>query len=206
MTAMRLLVLGANGRTGRLVVTRALEAGHEVTAFVRDPGKLRIADERLRIANGDARESDDLRAALAGREAVINTIGGGERQLIEQSTLALVDAMDRAGVRRVVATSTFLATPNYRPTGTMKLFPKLLAGMTADDRAGVELLAASSLDWTIVYATLLKNKADCGYRIVGADDVVTGKNRINRAAVAECLLTVLGDPGTIRKSLLITGA
>ncbi len=39
---MKLLVLGASGRTGRLVVEQALAAGHTVTALVRSPEKLTI--------------------------------------------------------------------------------------------------------------------------------------------------------------------
>jgi uncharacterized protein YbjT (DUF2867 family) len=37
---MKIAIFGATGGTGRLVVEQALEAGHEVIAFVRDPSKL----------------------------------------------------------------------------------------------------------------------------------------------------------------------
>ena len=120
---MNILVLGANGRTGRLVVEQALATGHTVTAFVRDPAKFQLTGERLSVANGDARDLDDLVAALEGQDAVINTIGGAERKLIATTTAELVAAMRKRGVKRVVAMSTFIATPNFRPTGMMRLFP-----------------------------------------------------------------------------------
>ncbi len=202
---MNILVLGANGRTGRLVVEQALAAGHTVTAFVRDPSKLQLTNERLSIANGDARDIDSLLAALEGQRAVINTIGGVERKLIATTTLAIAGAMRKRGVSRIVAMSTFIATPNFKPTGTMRLFPWLARGMAKDDVAGAKLLEASGLDWTIVYATLLKNKPKAGYRRVEADEKVTGRNQINRADVAECLLAALDDRSTIRRSFLITG-
>lgn len=186
------------------MLERALEQGHDVTAFVRDPSTLDA--ELVRVANGNAREIDDLKAAMTDRDCVIDTIGGGERKLIEQTTRALIEAMNAVGIRRVVAMSTFLITPNYKPTGMMRLFPRLLRGMTADDRAGMEMLAESRLDWTIVFATLLKNGPAVGYRIVGPGEAVTGKSRINRADVADCLLTVAGDPRTVGQSLLVTGS
>lgn len=202
---MKILVLGANGRTGRLVVEQALATGHTVTAFVRDPAKFQLTGERLSIANGDARDLDDLVAALEGQDAVINTIGGAERKLIATTTAELVAAMRKRGVKRVVAMSTFIAMPNFRPTGMMRLFPRLARGMAKDDVAGVALLEASGLDWTIVNATLLKNKPASGYRRVDADKEVTGRDHVNRADVAECLLAALDDRSTFRRSLLITG-
>ena len=201
---MKLLVLGANGRTGRLVVEQALAAGHTVTAFVRDPSKLQLSGELLSIANGDARDVDSLLPALKSQDAVINTIGGGERKLVATSTASIVVAMQKSGVKRVVTMSTFIATPNFKPSGMMRLFPRLVRGIAKDDLAGVKLLEASGLDWTIIYATLLKNKPGAGFRLVGQGETVTAKNHVNRAGVAECLLGALDDRGTIRQSLLIT--
>jgi uncharacterized protein YbjT (DUF2867 family) len=45
---VKLLVLGATGGTGREVIGQALEQGHDVTAFVRDPGKMASTQGRLR--------------------------------------------------------------------------------------------------------------------------------------------------------------
>src|SRR5215207_9179158 len=43
---------GATGKTGRLVLERALEAGHQVRALVRDPAKLTITCNRLVVVTG----------------------------------------------------------------------------------------------------------------------------------------------------------
>ena len=50
---MKILVFGATGKTGKLVVQQALENGFEVTAFVRDPVKMMITHHKLTIAKGD---------------------------------------------------------------------------------------------------------------------------------------------------------
>lgn len=50
--AMKLLLLGATGRTGKLALDYALPLGHEVVALVRDPAKVSVtsppADHRPR--------------------------------------------------------------------------------------------------------------------------------------------------------------
>ncbi len=63
---MNLLVLGATGRTGRLVVEQALAAGHTVTALVRSPEKLTTGGANLRVVKGEATEA----SAVAGRRKV----------------------------------------------------------------------------------------------------------------------------------------
>lgn len=56
---MKLTVFGATGRTGRYIVSQALDAGHEVTAFVRSRVKLAdqqdLSREQLRIVEGDVK-------------------------------------------------------------------------------------------------------------------------------------------------------
>lgn len=50
---MKLAVFGASGRTGRLIVRQALDAGHDVTAAVRDPARLTISDPSLDVVTAD---------------------------------------------------------------------------------------------------------------------------------------------------------
>ena len=124
---MRVLVIGASGKTGHEVVRQALAAGHEVTAFVRDPSRLQVRDPRLTVVRGDVRSEGDLKRGLAGQDAVISTLGGRAKDtmtsplsgkprggVMEVSTAALIEAAGEAGVHRVVMLSTFMLAPNFR--------------------------------------------------------------------------------------------
>ncbi len=73
---MNLVVLGATGRTGRLVVEQALAAGHTVTALVRSPQKLTTRNPNLRVVAGEATDAAAVSRALDGADAVISTLGG----------------------------------------------------------------------------------------------------------------------------------
>ena len=74
---MKMIVFGATGGTGRAFTQNALAAGHSVTAFVRDAGKMSPAPG-LRIIQGDALVADDVAAALQGQEAVVITLGNSQ--------------------------------------------------------------------------------------------------------------------------------
>src|SRR5260370_6526004 len=105
--SMNLVVLGATGRTGRLVVEQALAAGHTVTALVRSPQKLTVANPNLRVVAGEATDRSALARALEGADAVISALGGGG-SVIADSTAAIVAARRPTGASRVVVLSSWV--------------------------------------------------------------------------------------------------
>ena len=72
---MKLLVLGATGGTGGRLVQQALQQGHVVTAFARDPKKIHLAHDNLRVVRGDILQPDSVEAAVAGQDAVVSALG-----------------------------------------------------------------------------------------------------------------------------------
>src|SRR4051812_38709066 len=100
-----ILVLGATGGTGRLIVRDALAQGHAVTALVRSPDKAGdLGGARLVV--GDARDPAALRDALGGQHAVISALGTPasplrEVTLLSTATRALVTAMKAEHVSRL---------------------------------------------------------------------------------------------------------
>src|ERR1700759_790875 len=84
-TGMRIIIFGATGGIGRLLVEQALTQGHAVTAFVRDPAKLpqRAA---LRVVAGDLFDTDAVSDAIDGQRAVFSALGA--RSLKAESVLA----------------------------------------------------------------------------------------------------------------------
>src|SRR5947207_2701559 len=72
---LRVLVIGATGGTGRQLVQQALEQGHQVTAFVRDPSKLKMEHANLRIVQGDVLDYASVEPAMRGQSAVLSALG-----------------------------------------------------------------------------------------------------------------------------------
>src|SRR6266566_3367734 len=113
---MRLFLLGANGRTGTEIIDLARRRGHEVTAFVRSPQKLRPATS-LTIVRGDPRRPETIATALPGHDAVLSAIGPHPRDALRPGTLltdcarATVDAMTASGVARLAIVSAAVLFP-----------------------------------------------------------------------------------------------
>jgi putative NADH-flavin reductase len=72
---MNLLILGATGGTGRALLEQALEQGHIVTAFARNPSKVRATHQNLRVVKGDILDYSSVEAALRGQDAVLSALG-----------------------------------------------------------------------------------------------------------------------------------
>jgi len=72
---VKLLVFGATGGTGRALVEQALEQGHLVTAFARDPAKVRVTHQNLTIARGNMLDVASVEAAVQGHDAVLSALG-----------------------------------------------------------------------------------------------------------------------------------
>src|SRR3954453_23327108 len=103
---MKLLVVGATGGTGRSVLTAALEAGHEVTAFARWPSAVELKHPKLRVAEGDVLKPETVSAAVAGQDAVVSALGPSKGTppgtLISEGIRNVLAAMSQHQVRRLV--------------------------------------------------------------------------------------------------------
>lgn len=163
---MNLFLTGANGRTGQLVLDKALARHHSVTAIVRKQGAI-PSREHLRIVVGDPLRADDLAPVLANHDAVISCLGQRSRQdayLLRNATAAALEAMARTGVRRYLVVSQGLLFPSRNP---IILFLRLILARRVVDSAAMEqLVRASNVDWTIVRPPMLKDGGgQRGYRV-----------------------------------------
>ncbi len=71
---MRVLILGATGRTGRLLVEEALTHGYEINVLVRDERKLTINSASISVYEGTPTDREALEIAMRGCEAVLSTL------------------------------------------------------------------------------------------------------------------------------------
>jgi uncharacterized protein YbjT (DUF2867 family) len=74
-TKLTVLVVGATGSIGRLVVAEALRQGHTVCALVRDPARARAMPSEAQFVVGDLTRAETLVAAVEGVDAVVFTHG-----------------------------------------------------------------------------------------------------------------------------------
>src|SRR3954447_21424192 len=72
---MNLTVFGATGGIGRHVVSQALDAGHHVTAYARNPAKLNLTHPKLTVIAGELSDRAAVGRAVAAADAVISALG-----------------------------------------------------------------------------------------------------------------------------------
>lgn len=102
---LTLAILGASGRTGRLLVEETIAAGHEVRTFVRDRSRLPLEHDRLTVVEGDAYAGENVERAVEGADAVLSALGRGEDSPGDLLTVAgehVMRAMKVHGVERFV--------------------------------------------------------------------------------------------------------
>jgi uncharacterized protein YbjT (DUF2867 family) len=202
---MNMVILGATGRTGLLVVEQALAAGHTVTALVRSPEKLTIRNSSLRVVAGQATDSGDVARALEGADAVISTLGG-TGSVIADSTRAIVEAAHKTEVRRVVVLSSFFVDRDRLGAVARLLTGVAMGSLIKDKSAGERLLRQSDLDWTIIYASPLSDGPASGFVEVLPEGTKRRiSDRISRADVAAWLVQAAISIQLSRRTVGITG-
>lgn len=72
---LRILIIGATGGTGQHLVRQALEQGHQVTALVRKPKKLKVEHPNLRVVNGNVLDYASVESAMDGQNAIVCALG-----------------------------------------------------------------------------------------------------------------------------------
>lgn len=206
---MKLLILGATGKTGHQLVSQALAAGHHVTILARDRSKAPPTSERLHIVDGAVNDNGALTKAMSGQDAVISAIGRGmsfkSEQLIERSVPGIVDAMRAQGIRRLMFMSAMGVGDSYRdaPVVPKLFFRTLLRGIYADKAIGDRMVRDSGLEWTIVQPVQLTDgPLSKNYR-AGERLAMSGMPQISRADTAHFMLNSLDDPATIGKTLIL---
>ncbi|HLH06654.1 MAG TPA: NAD(P)H-binding protein [Terriglobales bacterium] len=101
---MKILIFGASGGTGRELVRQGLAAGHQVTAFVRNPDSLAEAPG-LRVVQGDVYATVQVAAAIEGQNAVLTALGArtlGRSDLLQKASANIIAGMKRHGVKRLI--------------------------------------------------------------------------------------------------------
>ena len=202
---MKILIFGATGTVGRELVTQALEKGHEVTAFARNPSKLEIEHPSLEIIEGDVMESALVDRAVPGHDAVLVALGAGTKgQVRATGTRNIVQAMQKDGVRRLVCLSTLgVGDSRVHLNFYWKyiMFGMLLRVAFADHVSQEEHVTRSGLDWTIVRPAAYTDGERTGnYRHGFAATEKGLKLKISRADVAEFVLAQLDDNSYIHKT------
>lgn len=193
---MKIIVFGATGGVGQSVVQQSLDAGHEVTAFVRTPSKIEVAHKNLNVIQGDAFNSAEVSAAIAGHDSVVSCLGSTKgmkkSKELQNMTENIVEGMKVNNVERIVYTAS--AGVHKELTGIMgKVIMQLLKNALIDHRAAVGHIQNAGLNYTIVRPMGLTDKEFTGKYREDVSGVPAKSSSIPRADVAHFIVKALTD-------------
>jgi putative NADH-flavin reductase len=198
------------GGTGRILLDKALEQGHQVTALARNPSAVAPRDYRPRVLRGNALDPEAVQAAVAGQDAVLSVLGTRSTKpttLFSASTANLLDAMKKHGVRRLVCLTGIGAGDSKGHGGFLYervLLPLVVRNQYEDKDRQEEIIRRSGLQWVIVRPARLTNESARGeYQVFLSGDTYRATT-ISREDVSAFVLAQLSEDRYLHQTPVIS--
>ena len=208
---MKIAIIGASRGIGFQLLKLAVEVGHEVTALLRNPDKLQIADDNLHVIKGDILDPSSVGAVTAGQDGICVCIGiPPSIKPVEVFSKGIENVLasikDNPEQRLIVITG--IGAGDSKGHGGFlydRVFnPLLLKEIYRDKDREEALIKESHANWLIVRPGFLTNGPRTGkYRVIDNLTSVTA-GKISRADVADFMLKQLMEPTHFGKTPLLT--
>jgi len=211
---MKVALIGPTGFVGSEVLKELLARGHDVVALARDPAKL-TARAGLSVVKADAKQADQVAAAVEGADAVVNAFNPGwsvpdiHTEFLE-GTRAIYDGVKRAGVKRLIVVGgagSLYAAPGVQLVDTPEFPAEWKQGALAAREALNLIRQESSLDWTFLSpAVHLEPGERRGSYRVSLDTPVMDANgpaHVSTADLAVAIVDELERPQHIRRRFTV---
>jgi len=208
----KIIVFGATGGTGKLVVEQALEAGHQVTVVVRNPDAFTIRHKNLEIIKGDVFQPLTFENALKEKDAVVSCLGIQKREpttVYSEGVKNIAQAMLKAGVNRIICISSGAVIIPPKSSFMLKFITKnilqrLYKHIYADMLLMEKMLSESNLNWTVIRPPrLMDTKHTRKYRTT-INEPLRNPSKISRADLADYIVNHLTDEKTFKAKFEIS--
>jgi putative NADH-flavin reductase len=189
-----IIVFGASGRTGKMVVQYALEAGHRVTAFDHNH-TLAITHPQLNLLQGSVYDTEMVFEAIKGHDVVISTLGvrqidGDAVNLMSDAMKVFVEVMETQGIKRVLAVGGLAV---LQLNENMQLidkpdYPAEYKNVGEGHNKVYKVLRVTDLDWTFVGCPDIIDGVKTGHYNVNKNYPAKGKFQIFTGDLADFIL------------------
>ena len=209
---MKLLIIGGTGGTGQELIKQALEQGHRLTALVRNPEKVKITHQHLKVIKGNVLDFDKVQEVVAGQDAVLSVLGHKrffiKTNILSEGTKNIIHAMEMQNVNRFICVTSLGINDSRFKLGlyyTLFVIPVIVFFYFLDKGKQEKLIRSSKLNWTIVRPGQLTNGKKRGSYKHGANvgNYILTK-MISRADVAHFILSQLSDATYLYKTPGVT--
>lgn len=202
----RIVVVGAHGRTGLLIVEQLIKAGDSVLATIRNPKHMADLVKRgaeTVILDLEQSTGPDFARQFKDADAVVFAAGSGAGEssdIDSKGVRKTLRAAEKAGVKRYVAISSIGASTGMRLSG--KWATDEMKDYYHHKRLAGKAIMASALDWTIVEPGELTEGKGTGKVTLSLEQIP--EKTVPRADVAAVVVAALKAPKTKGKALQLT--
>jgi len=200
---MKVMVLGATGATGKILISMLLEKGYQATAYVRNPSKIQVQHSQLDVIEGEIFNTDAMALSLKGHDAVVSCLGSNTTKKSDQLTRmaqSITQAMKSSGVHRAIYMATAGIEGEFK--GPMKwLLNAMIGNVIADHKEAAKYYRQAGLKTTILRPMQLSDKDHTGVYVTADTGLPKARKAVSRANVADMIMTCLEDDNTIGRSI-----
>ena len=204
---MRVVVVGAGGRTGRLIVEQLVAKGHKTVATIRNPkhmaAMVSLGAETVML-DLELSSGPDFQAQFKGADAVVFAAGSasGESSALDRTgLLKTARAAATAGVKRYLNIASIGASTGMKLTGEWATDE--MRDYYKQKRAGNKYLRESDLDWIIVEPGGLTDGKPTGKVTLSEEQIEEA--HIDRADVAAVIVALLESKKSNKRAFQLVG-
>jgi putative NADH-flavin reductase len=216
---MKILIIGATGRTGRLIVEEALKQGYDLNVLVRDKNKMPFSSKSIKVYQGTPTSRTDLAAAMQGCDLIISALGIVRasdapwsklitaKNFISESIKNAIAEADQQNLKRLITISAWGVgeTKKQVPFWLRWLIDYTNMGpVYAEHEKEEKLLANSDLNWTAVRPVALSDSKKTKALKVSLNNFPKPSLQISRQSVAKFIVDIVKSDKYDRKSPTIS--
>ena len=217
---MKLLILGATGRTGKLILEEALNQGYKVRCLVREPKKINLNHNALEVYKGSPEQISDLDNAIKDCARIISVLNISRKSDFPWARLRtpptflsdvmknIISLIKKNELERLIVCSAWgvAETEKEIPAWFRWLIKNSNIGIAYKDHERQENeLKKSKLNWTIVRPTGLTNFKMEKKIIESYNNEPKPRLTISRKNLAKFMVNALKRRELIGKTPVISG-
>jgi putative NADH-flavin reductase len=218
---MRVLILGASGRTGKYVLNETLKLGYYVNALVRKPESIHLKNDKVSLFTGNPLNIDDVEGSLEDCTAIISVLNISRNSDFPWSKLRtsstflsnvannIIDLSKNRSLNRVVICSAWGTNETFKdiPFWFKWIINKSNVGVAYKGHERQEnLWMTSNLNWTIIRPVGLTNSSLEKEVMESYQNVPKPRLTISRNSVAKYMVKALTNPGLLNKAVVISAS
>lgn len=190
---MKIAVFGGSGKTGQVLIEKALQRGHQVLALARNPKKIALSDANLETRELQLDDQQAIELAIAECEAVISVLGPVDKndksKPVSRGVTHIIAAMKKAGIKRYIQVAT-PSSVDVRDGFSLsiklqRLLIRTIANYAFNDITTYgDLVRNSGLDWTLVRVPWLKDEKEKTVKVGYVGEGIVGSTLTRESMVA----------------------